>query len=70
MALKIPTYVVWDSDEGKKTKPEDNHRLLRLFDAPLEDYPGKVTENFACFKRDMDTTLREELTPDTYDYPA
>lgn len=67
MALKIPTYVVWDSDEGKKeTKPEDNHRLLRLFDAPLEDYPGKVTENFACFKRDMDTTLREELTPDTY----
>lgn len=68
MALKIPTYVVWDSDEGKKgAKPEDNHRLLRLFDAPLEDYPGKVTENFACFKRDMDTTLREELTPDTYD---
>ena len=67
MTLKIPTYVVWDSDEGKHTKPEDNHRLLRLFDAPLEDYPGKVTENFACFKRDMDTTLREELTPDTYD---
>jgi hypothetical protein len=67
MALKIPTYVVWDSDEGKKTEPEDNHRLLRLFDAPLEDYPGKVTENFACFKRDMDTTLREELSPDTYD---
>jgi len=70
MTLKIPTYVVWDSDEGKNTKKntkEDNHRLLRLFGAPLEDYPGKVTENFACFKRDMDTTLREELTPDTYD---
>jgi predicted ATP-dependent endonuclease of OLD family len=68
MTLKISTYVVWDSDEGKKTKPEDNHRLLRLFGAPLEeDYPGKVTDNFACFKRDMDTTLREELTPDTYD---
>jgi hypothetical protein len=66
MALKIPTYVVWDSDEEKR-KPEDNHRLLRLFGAPLEDYPGKVTENFACFKRDMDTTLRQELTPDTYD---
>lgn len=67
MALKIPTYVVWDSDEGKKTKSEDNRCLLCLFDAPLEDYPGKVTENFACFKRDMDTTLRQELTPDTYD---
>ena len=67
MTLKIPTYVVWDSDEGKNTKPKDNHRLLRLFGAPLEDCPGKVAENFACFKRDMDTTLREELTPDTYD---
>ena len=68
MTLKIPTYVVWDSDEGKKeAKPEDNRRLLRLFGAPLEDYPGKVTENFACFKSDMDTTLREELTPEIYD---
>jgi len=70
--LQIPTYVVWDSDEGKKDKkPEDNikdnHRLLRLFGAPIEDYPETVTEDFACFKVDMDTTLRKELTPDTYD---
>jgi predicted ATP-dependent endonuclease of OLD family len=70
--LQIPTYVVWDSDEGKKDKkPEDNikdnHRLLRLFGAPLEDYPERVTENFACFKVDMDTTLKKELTPGTYD---
>lgn len=70
--LQIPTYVIWDSDKGKKDKkPEDNvkdnHRLLRLFGAPLEDYPTTVTEKFACFKVDMDTILKEELTPDTYD---
>lgn len=63
----IPIYVVWDSDAGKHNEIENNHRLLRLFDERLEDYPSKVKENFACFKVDLENTLKEELNGELYD---
>lgn len=60
--LQIPVFVVWDGDAGDKdAKPEDNHRLLRLMGAELEDWPEGVWSNYACFKRDLETTLRTEL---------
>lgn len=60
--LQIPIYVVWDSDQGdNNAKPEDNHRLLRLMGAPVEDWPGEVSNHYACFKQDLETTLRIEL---------
>lgn len=60
--LGIPVYVVWDSDEGdKEARPEDNHRLLRLFGEPVEDWPKKVTNCYTCFGRDLEATLRNEL---------
>ncbi len=59
--LQIPVYVIWDSDYGKAAKAEDNHRLLRLFDKPIEDWPEKVTEEFACFKQTLHETLRTEI---------
>lgn len=60
--LQIPVYVIWDSDYGnKEAKAEDNHRLLKLFDQPIEDWPEKVTEQFACFKRTLNETLRTEI---------
>ena len=66
--LQIPVYVIWDSDyEGKNAKPEDNHRLLRLFDQPIEDWPENVTEQFACFKRTLSDTLRTEIGDHLYD---
>lgn len=66
--LKIKTYTIWDSDfEGKDAKPEDNHRLLRLMDEPVEDWPEKVTENFACFKKKMTLTLCHEIGQELYD---
>ena len=66
--LQIKTYTIWDSDhEGKDAKPEDNHRLLRLMDEPVEDWPEKVTENFACFKKNMTLTLCHEIGQELYD---
>jgi predicted ATP-dependent endonuclease of OLD family len=65
--LKIPIYVVWDSDKGKSEEKNNNQRLLRLFGEPIEDYPAKVTNKFACFESNLDSTVREEITPKLYD---
>ncbi len=66
--LQIPVYVIWDCDyEGNNVKPEDNHRLLRLFDQPIEDWPENVTEQFACFKQTLSDTLRTEIGDQFYD---
>lgn len=66
--LQVPTYVVWDSDDGdKEAKPEENRRLLRLFGHPEEDWPEKVTPTFACFKRDLESTMRQEIGQDVFD---
>ena len=66
--LQIPVYVVWDSDQGDKdAKPEDNHRLLRLMAAPVEDWPEEVSDHYACFKQDLETTLRTELGGTCFD---
>jgi len=61
--LGIRVYVIWDSDydENKKAKPDSNHRLLRLFDQQIQDWPETVTEQFACFKRTLHDTLRNEI---------
>jgi len=66
--LNIPTYVIWDSDEGEKdSKPEDNKYLLRLLGQPDEDWPNKVGDRFACFKKKLEITLREEIGVDVFD---
>jgi len=60
--LGIPVYAIWDSDEGgKDSKPEENHRLLRLFSQEIEDWPEKITANFACFKKTLLCKLQDEL---------
>jgi putative ATP-dependent endonuclease of OLD family len=60
--LQIPVYVVWDGDHGDKdARPEDNHRLLRLLGADVEDWPEGVRSSYACFEQDLETTLRAEL---------
>jgi len=67
--LKIPIYAVWDSDYGnKEAKPEDNHRLLRLFGQPIEDWPEKVTAHFACFKQTLRETLCTEIGQEVFDH--
>lgn len=65
--LGIPVYVVWDSDyKSERANPKDNHRLLRLFNQPIEDWPDKVTEHFACFKRKLSYTMRMEIGEQLY----
>jgi predicted ATP-dependent endonuclease of OLD family len=66
--LRIPTYAIWDSDEGDgDANPEDNHRLLRLFGDPIEDWPDRVADRFACFKHNLRTTLCAEIGQPLYD---
>jgi hypothetical protein len=66
--LQIPVYVVWDGDFGESdAKPEANHRLLRLMGAPVEDWPSQVSDTWACFERDLETTLRAELGETLFD---
>lgn len=70
--LQIPVYTIWDSDYGNTKKneaseKERNHCLLRLFGQPIEDWPEMVTEEFACFKKDLTSTLRNEIGQDVYD---
>jgi len=66
--LNIPTYVIWDGDEGKaKPKPESNRYLLRLLGQPEEDWPSVVADKFACFKKDLHTTFREEIGTEVFD---
>jgi len=70
-ALSIPIYVIWDSDEDnkkdRKNHIKQNHTLLRFFNQGIEDYPARIGENFACFKKNMTTVLREEIGQDLYD---
>ncbi|MEW6657173.1 MAG: ATP-dependent endonuclease [Thermodesulfobacteriota bacterium] len=66
--LGIPIYIIWDGDkEEKDPRPEDNHRLLRLMGQAIEDWPCQTHGQFACFARNMETTLREEIGPENFD---
>ena len=67
-SLGIPVYVIWDSDEGgKEAKPEDNHRMLRLLGQEIEDWPEKVEDNFACFKKKLMSTFQKEMGKEFFD---
>lgn len=66
-ALGIPTFAIWDSDfQGDNAKPEDNHRLLKLFGADVEDWPDTVCDKYGCFKRTMESRFREEIGEELY----
>jgi predicted ATP-dependent endonuclease of OLD family len=65
--LGIPIYILWDSDSNKPdSNPENNHRLLRLFDQECEDYPEMITDKFSCFKDNLEITLQSEVGDDFY----
>jgi len=68
--LKIPIYVIWDSDyEEREPKKEINlnNILLRFFEQNIEDWPDRVKDRFACFKRKIEFTLRSEIGGELYD---
>jgi hypothetical protein len=61
--LKIPYYVVFDSDRrGRHPRVEANHELLRLLESErIEDYPSEISESFACFETNMEKKLRDDI---------
>lgn len=65
--LEIPTYVIWDSDRDKGEQKETNHRLLRLVDASIEDWPSRVEDTYACFENNLETNLEEEIGKAKYE---
>ena len=66
--LGIPVYVVWDGDHNNRNaKPEVNARLLDLNELTIEDWPDGVWQNCACFKTDLETTIKCEFGQEPYD---
>jgi len=67
-ALGIPVYLIWDSDEGgQEDTSKTNRILLKVAGEAESDYPSGVKEGFACFKVNLETTLREELSAGVFD---
>jgi len=76
-AFDTPTFCVWDSDghlgetagdcemcgksRDSKGNPEENRRLLRLFQKQEDDWPGMIEEEFACFETNLEKTLQDEI---------
>lgn len=61
-ALGIPTYVVWDCDNGQPA--EMNRALLRLSGVPeadLFDAATRVEQSYACFEDKLETVLASEI---------
>lgn len=81
--LGIPVYAIWDADaergetEGicetclrpldKKPDPRDNRVLLRLVGATEEDWPQALTSQYACFRKNLETTMRSEIGAEVFD---
>ncbi len=67
-SLNIPTYIVWDSDEGKNNAdPSYNKYLLRLMNCSEEDWPAQISDKFACFRSKMETTIRKDIGKECFD---
>ncbi len=74
-SLEIPTYVIWDSDNGSFTRQneidrtrKENHCLLRLMGRPPVDWPKEVTDRFACFDSNLENTLKQEIGEAVFDH--
>jgi len=64
---EIPTYVVWDSDKGKKEGIPANQNILRCHGCQPEDYPCKITDDFCCTETNLEETFRNEIGNSKYD---
>ena len=66
--LDIPVFVVWDGDFGDKSaNPNGNISLLRILGQPEEDWPSFIRDDCACFKRNLEKTLQEEIGHSLFD---
>ena len=61
-SFDLPTYTIWDCDEGKSdAHPEYNHALFRLHEALVEDFYDRVENNYACFRKNLDAKLAQMI---------
>ncbi len=81
--LGIPVYIIWDGDCGKgetegacekcgrpldkKADPNENKRLLRLIGMDETDWPEYIEDTFACFKNDLETTLKNDIGKELFE---
>ena len=65
--LRIPRYVIWDADRGKKSE-RLNSVLLTVMGQPPEDPPQPVNDTFACLDDNMDDTIERDLGSKFPDY--
>ena len=67
-SLGIKSYLIWDNDKyADNASAEENRRLLRLLAADEEDWPAGVWETHACLNGNLESLLREEITPAIFD---
>lgn len=64
-SLEIPQYAIWDSDFNPATgngKGEDSNRnILRCYGCQPEDFPNKITDEFACIRTNLEEEFRREI---------
>ena len=67
--LGIPTYVIWDNDEGSggsKAK-KDNRYLLRLVGAKEQDWPVGVWDTHAALNGNLECVLKREISEEDFE---
>ena len=66
--LGIPTYVIWDNDDGNgDSKPKkDNRYLLRLVGAGEEDWPAGVWGTHAALDGNLECVLKREISEEVF----
>lgn len=71
--LEIPTYVIWDCDEGRPNANDHKkhnraiQRFLGLMEDAIEDFPFRVESDYACFNTTLEPIIRDELGDDDFD---
>lgn len=66
-SLKIPLFVVWDSDVGERKGVTANRRIMKCFGKESEDYPSCTNDDFCCIKTNLETFFREEIGNSPFD---
>lgn len=69
-ALGIPTYVIWDTDKPDESKRRANKALLLLHGLTEKDTLSDrdhINSSWACFRKDLETTLKREIGERSYD---
>lgn len=64
-SLEIPQYAIWDSDfnqtTGRGSGEDANRNILRSYGCQPEDFPNKITDEFACISTDLEGEFKKEI---------